>query len=76
MTTIIKCGVPEVKNSTGDSLGHISENSLSEAQLQYELAIDNVTTISFPIQDSSISASQVRIVMEVAFTVSPVSSGC
>ena len=76
VTTIIKCGVLEVKNSTGDSLGHISENSLSEAQLQYELAIDNATTVTFPIQESSISASQVQISMEVAFTVSPVSSGC
>ena len=76
VTTIIKCGISEVKNSAGDSLGHISENSLSEAQLQYKSAVDNATTITFPIQDSSILVSQVRNIMEVAFTVSPVSSGC
>ena len=76
VTTVTKRGVLEVKNSTGDSLGHISKNSLSKAQLQYESAIDNATTVTFPNQESSISASQVRITMEVAFTVSPVSSRC
>ena len=76
VTTVTKRGVVEVKNSTGDSLGHISENFLSKARLQYESAIDNATTVTFFIQETSILASQVRIIMEVAFTVSPVSSGC
>ncbi|EDR05145.1 uncharacterized protein LACBIDRAFT_329933 [Laccaria bicolor S238N-H82] len=62
--TITKRGVIEVKNSTGDSLGYISKNSLSKAQLQCEPAIDNATTVTFVIQESSISASQVRITME------------
>lgn len=62
--TITKRGVIEVKNSTGDCLGYISKTSLSKAQLQYESAIENATTVTFPIQESSISASQVRITME------------
>ncbi|EDR05219.1 uncharacterized protein LACBIDRAFT_329886 [Laccaria bicolor S238N-H82] len=62
--TVTKRGVIEVKNSTGDCLGYISKNSLSKAQLQYESAIENATTVTFPIQESSISASQVRITME------------
>ena len=47
-----------------------------QSQLQYESAIDNTTTVTFPIQEFSISASQVRITMKVPFTVSPVSSRC
>ena len=76
VTTVTKRGVVEVKNSTGDSLGYISKNSISKAQLQYVSAIDNAATVTFFIQETSISASQVWITMEVAFTVSPVSSGC
>ncbi|EDR05229.1 uncharacterized protein LACBIDRAFT_329911 [Laccaria bicolor S238N-H82] len=62
--TITKRGVIEVKNSIGDCLGYISKNSLSKAQLQYESAIENATTVTFVIQESLISASQVRITME------------
>ena len=76
VATVIKHGVIEVENSTGDSLSYISKNSLSKGRLQYESAIDNATTVTFPIQESSISASQVRITTEVAFSVSPVSGGC
>ena len=73
VTTVTKQGVIKVKNSTGDSLGY--KNTLSEAQLQYESTIKNAATVTFPIQESSISALQVRITMEVALSPSCVSGG-
>ena len=49
VTTVNERRVPQVKNSTGDSFGYIYKNSLSKGPLQYELAIENTTTITFSI---------------------------
>ena len=57
VTTVTQRGVIEVKNSTGDSFGYISKNSLSKGPLQYESAIDNAATVTSPIQESLTSAS-------------------
>ena len=73
VTIVIKRGVIEVK-TTQETVFVIFPRILS-AKSSSAPAIDNATTVTFPIQEFSISASQVRIIMELGFSVSPIASG-